>query len=162
MLLYAILLFFVLQVVCVTYKKDWVIVVSAHFQPSYGEFDISGNVLGLVFNQGMIWYELINTSAAHARLPLCPCLHAWVCVAACISSITEWMISMTLSALGCLLQWSHSVNNSLNDHQQFLHVVICYIELNNITLCYAMCIMLLCYTYIMFFPLWSVFESLKF
>uniref|UniRef100_G3Q1P7 Transmembrane channel-like protein n=1 Tax=Gasterosteus aculeatus aculeatus TaxID=481459 RepID=G3Q1P7_GASAC len=23
--------------------------------PSYGEFDISGNVLGLVFNQGMIW-----------------------------------------------------------------------------------------------------------
>ncbi|KAI4902510.1 hypothetical protein NFI96_013135 [Prochilodus magdalenae] len=24
-------------------------------QPSYGEFDISGNVLGLVFNQGMIW-----------------------------------------------------------------------------------------------------------
>lgn len=28
-----------------------------HFQPSYGEFDISGNVLGLVFNQGMIWYK---------------------------------------------------------------------------------------------------------
>uniref|UniRef100_A0AAQ6ILQ6 Transmembrane channel-like protein n=1 Tax=Anabas testudineus TaxID=64144 RepID=A0AAQ6ILQ6_ANATE len=25
--------------------------------PSYGEFDISGNVLGLVFNQGMIWYK---------------------------------------------------------------------------------------------------------
>lgn len=25
-------------------------------QPSYGEFDISGNVLGLVFNQGMIWW----------------------------------------------------------------------------------------------------------
>ncbi|XP_050564719.1 transmembrane channel-like protein 2 [Cygnus atratus] len=24
--------------------------------PSYAEFDISGNVLGLVFNQGMIWY----------------------------------------------------------------------------------------------------------
>ncbi|KTG44550.1 hypothetical protein cypCar_00006710 [Cyprinus carpio] len=24
-------------------------------QPSYGEFDISGNVLGLIFNQGMIW-----------------------------------------------------------------------------------------------------------
>lgn len=24
-------------------------------QPSYAEFDISGNVLGLVFNQGMIW-----------------------------------------------------------------------------------------------------------
>ncbi|MEQ2218725.1 Transmembrane channel-like protein 2-A [Xenoophorus captivus] len=23
--------------------------------PSYGEFDISGNVLGLAFNQGMIW-----------------------------------------------------------------------------------------------------------
>ena len=26
------------------------------FQPSYGEFDISGNVLGLIFNQGMIWW----------------------------------------------------------------------------------------------------------
>ncbi|NXM81910.1 TMC1 protein, partial [Oenanthe oenanthe] len=25
------------------------------FQPSYSEFDISGNVLGLIFNQGMIW-----------------------------------------------------------------------------------------------------------
>lgn len=25
------------------------------FQPSYAEFDISDNVLGLVFNQGMIW-----------------------------------------------------------------------------------------------------------
>lgn len=26
------------------------------FQPSYAEFDISGNVLGLIFNQGMIWW----------------------------------------------------------------------------------------------------------
>lgn len=29
------------------------------FQPSYGEFDISGNVLGLIFNQGMIWWVYI-------------------------------------------------------------------------------------------------------
>lgn len=34
------------------------------FQPSYGEFDISGNVLGLIFNQGMIWW-------------ITPHLHGW-------------------------------------------------------------------------------------
>lgn len=38
-----------------------------HFQPSYGEFDISGNVLGLVFNQGMIWYELYYYYYAHTE-----------------------------------------------------------------------------------------------
>lgn len=40
-----------------TISKSQVIIVSIHFKPSYGEFDISGNVLGLVFNQGMIWYR---------------------------------------------------------------------------------------------------------
>lgn len=27
-------------------------------KPSYSEFDVSGNVLGLIFNQGMIWWEI--------------------------------------------------------------------------------------------------------
>ncbi|XP_030325889.1 transmembrane channel-like protein 1 isoform X6 [Strigops habroptila] len=29
--------------------------ITTSFKPSYSEFDISGNVLGLIFNQGMIW-----------------------------------------------------------------------------------------------------------
>lgn len=28
------------------------------WKPSYSEFDVSGNVLGLIFNQGMIWYNI--------------------------------------------------------------------------------------------------------
>lgn len=31
---------------------------SLFLEPSYAEFDISGNVLGLIFNQGMIWWVI--------------------------------------------------------------------------------------------------------
>ncbi|KAM3610303.1 uncharacterized protein V6R79_002017 [Siganus canaliculatus] len=39
--------------------------------PSYSEFDVSGNVLGLIFNQGMIWSEINTRNQTHWSVPPC-------------------------------------------------------------------------------------------